>query len=76
VDDYQAGSAGLPFPVKDDALMNLTGYFTVPPKPESWDGETQVYLWFGVNWYSYASKPATGMGVMQPVLTYRLWLQP
>jgi hypothetical protein len=67
VDDYQAGASSLPFPAMDDALMNFTGYFTVPPKPSSWDGQTQVYLWFGVNWYN---SQGICMGVMQPVLTY------
>jgi len=48
-------------------MMNLTGFFTVPEKPYTWDGETQVYLWFGVNWYD---SQGSCMGVMQPVLTY------
>lgn len=67
VDDYQAGAAALSFNPVDLNMLNLTGYFTVPPKPYSWDGDTQVYLWFGVNWYDSQGQC---MGVMQPVLTY------
>lgn len=67
VNDYQAAGASWKFPVTDATVLNLTCEFTVPPKPPTWDGNTQVYLWCGVNWYDSGKQC---LGVMQPVLTY------
>lgn len=67
VNDYQAGSSYFRFPATDASLLNFTCEFTVPAKPPTWDGQTQVYLWCGINWYDSAG---SCLGVMQPVLTY------
>lgn len=67
VNDYQAGSSYFKFPSTDATLLNFTCEFAVPVKPPVWDGQTQVYLWCGINWYD---SKGSSLGVMQPVLTY------
>ena len=67
VNDYQAAASSLKFPARVSDGLNFSCSFTVPPKPVSWDGKTQVYLWCGLNWYDAGGNC---LGVMQPVLTY------
>ena len=53
----------------DPSQLNFSCELTVPPIPPSWDGNTTIYLWCGVNWYD-KGRPIAGDGVMQPVLTF------